>query len=294
MSDDDRPDEPATEPRTRPRPSPRAAEPTVDESAVEPAEPKGPVSAASRARRIGGRPVVPTAPADLDKSRPSPPPPPLGQGRHLATPPANLTKAKPPKEAKARKPPKAPNTAEGASANTTAWIPTLVLGTAALVLIVLIAVAGHGVYYAKSGVSTATSNTSQQEALAAAKSCIATINTYDYRTLAKNEANALACITGSFTETMKQTYTKTLLPEAPVAKATQSAQINYAGIHSISPNGKQIQVLLYGQLVVNNVSTASQGSPRYDLVGLMATMQDVGGKWLVAKYETDTGATASK
>ncbi len=93
---------------------------------------------------------------------------------------------------------------------------------------------------------------------------------------------------------MKTTYTKTLLPEAPVAKATQTAQINYAGIRSVSPDGTQIEILLYGQLAVTNVSTASQGSPRYDLVGLLATMNEVGGKWLVAKYETDTGATASK
>ncbi len=127
--------------------------------------------------------MVPTAPADLEK-RPTPPPP--GQGRHLATPPANLTKAKAPKEPKAAKAPKPPKTTPDgspAAANLTAWIPTLVLGTAALVLLVLIAVSGHGVYYAKSGVSTTTRNTSQQAALAAAKTCIAAINTYDYRNI---------------------------------------------------------------------------------------------------------------
>jgi len=169
-----------------------------------------------------------------------------------------------------------------------------VFGVAALVLLVLIAVAGHGVYYAKSGISSSTRNSNQQAALAAAKSCIATINTYDYRTLPKNEAAALACITGQFTDSMKLTYSKTLIPEAPVAKATQTAQINYAGISSVSPDGTQIQVLLYGQFTVTNLQTASSGTPRYDIFGVTATMDKVKGKWLVAKYVSDTGAAGGK
>jgi len=169
-----------------------------------------------------------------------------------------------------------------------------VLGVAALVLVVLIAIAGHGVYYAKTGVSGKSRDNTQQAALAAAKSCIATINTYDYRTLSKNESAALACITGAFTAKMKTTYTKTLLPEAPVAKATQTAQINYAGIRSVSADGMQVQVLLYGQLAVTNVQTASSGAPRYDVFGIVATMNKVGDRWLVAAYVSDTGDSAGK
>jgi len=256
-----------------------------------PAEPKAPGSAASRARRIGGRPAVPAAPSatNLEKSRPAPPPP--GTGRH-ATPPAP-PKTKPVKAAKAA------SAASGSSeASATSplvqWIPTAVLAAAAVVLLVLIAVAGHGVYYAKSSVSDSARTANQQAAVAAAKSCIATINTYDYRTLTKNEAAALACVTGPFTAKLKTTYTKTLLPEAPVAKATQTAQVNLAGVKSVSSDGTQIQVLLYGQFAVTNVQTASTGTPRYDVFGIVATMNKVAGKWLVAAYVSDTGDSAGK
>ena len=160
----------------------------------------------------------------------------------------------------------------------------------ALALVVVIAVASHGVYWSKTTVSASQRTTTQQAALAAAKSCVATINTYDYRKLPAAESAALACVTGKLTTDLKSVYSQKLVPEAPVAKATQTAQINQAGIRDVSSDGKQIDVLVFGQLTVTNVSTAST-SPQYEPFGVVATMNDVNGKWLVAKLNADVGGS---
>lgn len=168
----------------------------------------------------------------------------------------------------------------------------MVLGVAAVVLLAFIAVAAHGVYYAKSGVSSTDRTTRQEAALASAKTCIAAINTYDYRKLDAAESAALACTTGNFTNNLKTTFEKVIKPEAPVAKSSQTAQVNLAGIQSVSPDGTQVQILMYGQLAVTNLQTASSGTPRYDPFGIVVTMDQVGTKWLVAKYANDVTVTA--
>ena len=66
------------------------------------------------------------------------------------------------------------------------------------------------------------------------------------------------------------------------------AQVNKAGISTISSDGKQWVVLIYGQLQITNTSTAS-GEPRIDPVGGVVTMDKVGDKWLVGKVDVDTG-----
>ena len=293
---------------TRPRPRPRLApvtepaieadtEPDVQVEAADPAAdaeptiapPPSPISAASRARRIGGRPIVPAPPGTEPQSkRPSPPPP--GTGRHLAPPPVAPAKEPKPRKVKEQKPPKEPRTVRRGIA--AAWVPAAVLGVAALVLVVLIGVASHGVYWSKSGVSASTRNTTQQAALASAKSCIATINTYDYRKLSTAEAAALSCTTGKFTSCLKSVYTKTLEPKAPVAKAVQTAQVNQAGIRDVSSDGKQIDILTYGQLTLTNVTTSTT-TPQYDPFGAIVTMNKVGDKWLVSKIEADVGGSIS-
>ena len=295
-------------PRPRPHPEPTGAsaaepeqptqtdepdKPTQTDQTDQTDQPKAPESAASRARRIGGRPVVADSAPDLDKREKRPAPAPSAAARP-ATPPA-AKEPKPPKAPKEPKPPKAARPAkEPAAAGQGAalrWAPTSVLTAVAVILIVLIAIAAHGVYYAKkAGPSSTGSDPAQQQALAAAKTCIAAINTYDYRKLDQAEASALACTTGAFTTSLRTTFEKTIKPQAPAAQATQTAQVNQAGIQAVSPDGKQIQILMYGQLTITNVQTPS-GSPRYDPFGIVVTMDKVGQTWLVAKYGSDVGAT---
>ena len=70
-------------------------------------------------------------------------------------------------------------------------------------------------------------------------------------------------------------------------KATQTAQINRAGVISVSPDAAQWVVLLYGQLSITNTATGS--TPRIDQFGAVVTMDDVRGSWLVSKVAYDTG-----
>jgi hypothetical protein len=57
--------------------------------------------------------------------------------------------------------------------------------------------------------------------------------------------------------------------------------VNTAGIESVTANGKQWNVLIYGQLNITNNQTGKQG--RIDPFALVATMESVKGTWLIAK-----------
>ncbi len=181
-----------------------------------------------------------------------------------------------------------------------AWFPAAVLAVAALLLLGILVWFSHGGYWDKPGGSTTTepSATDQQRVLAAAKTCFATLNTYDYRKLDQAQAAGLACTTGTFTQDYQAAFDAQIQKYAPAAKAMQTAQVNKAGISQLSPSGEQWQVLIYGQLQTSNVSTAKDGSPRVSPVGGVLTMNCVGGtgaacsggKWLVAKVDVDTGS----
>lgn len=273
------------------RPRPAVAGTDAEQGAGQSAGPvPGPVSATSRARRIGGRPVVPAAPTPAPGTRrPGPTSPAAGSSRPAPTPSRPTKDATPPalsKAPKAPKPAKQPRLDAGPNARLL-WVPAGVLGAAALVLIVLIAVAAHGVYYAKDGVSSGSRNKFQQEALAAAKTCIASINTYDYRKIPQAEATALACTTGKFTAQLKNVYETSIKVKAPPAKVTQTAQVNQAGIKDVSLDARQVDVLTFGQLTVTDVSTGT--TPQFQPFGAILTMQKVGSQWLVAKVSADVG-----
>jgi pyruvate/2-oxoglutarate dehydrogenase complex dihydrolipoamide acyltransferase (E2) component len=158
-----------------------------------------------------------------------------------------------------------------------AWLPALLLGAAALVFAILIAIdasSGSG-----SG-SSAAGNRLREQVLAAAKQCAAQANTYDYRSLDASEAKAAACTTGVYHTENQSTFEKVIKKYAPKLHATQSAQIDTAGIENISEDGKTWTVLLFGQLVQTNNTTAKQG--RYDPQAIEVVMTNVGGKWLVS------------
>jgi hypothetical protein len=311
--------------RTRPRPNPGPpAEPVEPVEPPEPAEsPKpGPASATSRARRIGGRPVVPGAPADAPvlestvgventagvessagKSRFS-----LSKAStssdETVVSDAGRTRSR--REVSAPAPLPAPAATSARAARSAsrdpdpsprlravagvpvAWIPATVLGIVTLLLVILVAIAGHGVLYSKSSVSAAQRNAFSEEVLASAKTCLATINTYNYGSLDSSEKAALACTTGKLTATIKSFYDKSIKVQAPPQKAIQTAQINRAGIQSVSQNSKQVNVLAYAQLSISKTGLAT---PRIDVFSVSMTMDKVGNQWLVSKFESDAGAS---
>ena len=159
------------------------------------------------------------------------------------------------------------------------WIPAIVAGTVAAVLVVLCVWQSHGVWWGKSQGG----NRSQvrQEVLAAAKPCVAAIVSYDYRKLAASEKAGRACITGTFKNDYTKAMETTVKTLAPQTKTVQVFQIAKAGIERVSADGKQWVILLYGQQQVTNSSTAKD-KPRLDILNVEATLNKVGNKWLVS------------
>ena len=82
-----------------------------------------------------------------------------------------------------------------------AWFPAAVLAVAALLLVVLLGIFSFRGYWAKPGADgpKAPSTRQQEQVLAAAKTCFATLNSYDYRKLDEALSAGEKCTTGKFT-----------------------------------------------------------------------------------------------
>ncbi len=223
--------------------------------------------AASRARRIGGRPSPrprPAPSADEDRSVAAA----EASGRV-----ATVTTTAPT--------PVAPPAAKEDDTETLRrrldrlrWIPAMVAGIAVAALAASILALSHGVWWA-----TPSASATRDEVLAAAKTCLARTNSYDYRKLDQAEAAGLACATGRFRDSYKQSMETVVRKLAPERKATQEVQVDKAGVESVSKDGTQWVVLIYGQQKVTNTTTQQ---PRLDILSARVTMDRVDGKWLIS------------
>jgi hypothetical protein len=264
---------------------------TGDQIRDEPARRPSPTS---RARRIGGRPTPSPAPhpnpgparsgqpvRDVSLTKPSPTEPSAPPSTEPTTPIEPIEPIEPTE-------PTEPSDAGTGTGNWLRWLPAGILGVAALVGLVLLVVLSHGVYWAKPDTSAGARTAKQEQVLAAAKKCFATVNTYDYRKLTGLVTKDLTCTTGKFSSDLKEALQKTIIKQAPAAKAVQTAQVNRAGVISVNRAGTQWVTLIYGQLVVSNNTTAKT-TPRTDLFGAVVTMNKVGSKWLISKVGFDAG-----
>jgi hypothetical protein len=230
------------------------------------------VSATSRARRIGGRadaegpratPVGDAGTATAAAGLPDPPAPP--------TPTKPSTPAKPASHDDAATP-------SGPVPAWLTWLPAGVLIAAAIAMAVVIGVVSHGVWWGQRYDTPARTNPLREQVAAAAKTCLARTNSYDYRNLDAFEKAGLACTTGQESTQFRQAVQSIVKPNALKIKATQSAQINTTGIESVS--GTQWTLLVYGQLKVTNTSTPSG---RVDPFAAEVRMDKDHGRWLIAQ-----------
>jgi hypothetical protein len=143
---------------------------------------------------------------------------------------------------------------------------------------ILLVTFSHGVWWAKPSGSI-----QREKVLAAAKTCTAVSNTYKYTQLAAFENKALDCATGTFRAQLKTTIERLIKVNAPQLKASQRAQISRGGIETITSNGHQWTVLLFGQLAVTNTNYPKG---RTDPFAAQVRMQKVNGKWLMADLKT--------
>jgi hypothetical protein len=114
-------------------------------------------------------------------------------------------------------------------------------------------------------------------------------NNYDYRSLDAYETRALACTTGQLTAQLKHTIDNQVKQLAPGLKAKQTAQISRAGIESVSPDGSQWTLLVFGQLSVVN---ANYPKGRTDPFGAQVVVEKAHGKWLLADLKTVSSPVA--
>ncbi|MGH8961191.1 MAG: hypothetical protein ACRDWT_08280 [Jatrophihabitantaceae bacterium] len=240
--------------------------------------------AASRARRIGGRPQPGAASRPAPGPTPGPMPGPESRLAPRAEPAEPAERAERAETSaavvldKSQPPAARPHRPLPAWLS---WLPSAVLAAVLVLVLVLGVAASHGVWWATKSVNVATQ---RGQVLAAAKSCMATMNTYDYRKLDQAEAKGLACTTGKFTAQYKTAIDKLVRPQATKLKFTQAATVNNAGIESVSSDGKQWVVLIFGQLSTTN-SADGTSTPKLSIFSARVTMQPVSGHWLVASYE---------
>ena len=122
----------------------------------------------------------------------------------------------------------------------------------------------------------------RDQALAAAKSEVPVILSYDYKSFDAGLAKSKAALTGRAVTDYTKAMTTSIKPNAVKAKAVVQASTDGAGIESVSPDGKQVTVVVFGeQKVTNSTLTA----PRTDIFRVRATLTLVGGHWLVSKFD---------
>lgn len=241
-------------------------------------------TATSRARRIGGRPRPGAEPGTETAAEPAEQAG-AGAGVRLRKPAkaARAGKSAEPAEAPAAEEPAAAEESRVRAEGPPMWVPfgiALVATAAAVVFLVLGVLAASGVWWG----NTTGVRDQRGAVLSAAKSCMATMNTYDYRKLDQAEQAGLACTTGKLTAQYKTAMEKVIKPQAAKVQFTQTAQVLKAGIETVSQDGSQWTVLVFGQLSTTNSATGTK-TPRLDLFSARAIMQQVHGKWLVANYE---------
>lgn len=264
--------------------------------------------AASRARRIGGRPLPSARPsaeisaddeatapvASKTEAAPSLTPRPGGMRAARAAAAQRLSKTASPPERPERPEKGDAHPQSGAigrlrrwrpriDRQRLRWLPSILAGAVAAVLLAITVWQSHGVWWAKSSTQS-TRTATRTEVLAAAKTCGAVVVSYDYRNLAASKSAGVACVTGAFKTKYIQAMDTTITKLAPQTKTVQTFQIAKAGVQSVSGDGKQWVVLIYGQQSVTNSSTPAN-QPRQDVLSIQATLDKVGAKWLISAVQ---------
>ena len=130
--------------------------------------------------------------------------------------------------------------------------------------------------------SGAGSTGERDRALSAAKSEVPLILSYNYASFDADVAKAKAQLTGRAVTDYTTAMAQTIKPAAVKVKAVVQAQTDGAGVESVSPDGRQVTVVVFGEQKVTNTALSA---PRTDLFRVRATLDLVDGHWLVSKFD---------
>ncbi|MBV9871880.1 MAG: hypothetical protein JO214_14785 [Frankiaceae bacterium] len=160
------------------------------------------------------------------------------------------------------------------------------IGRAAVAIMALnwLVAAGAGVTLAERAPAQseigALTNPNASDAVAAAKSAVHTILSYDYRSLDADIKAAKADLTGEFAKEYAASAPR-LLTEAGQLKAIVQATVGFSGVVSATPD--DVVVLLFvDQATVRQNPGSSVPTTRIDQSRVRVTMTRVGDRWLVS------------
>jgi Mce-associated membrane protein len=252
---------------TVPDEQPRRPSPTPS---LTPTQSRPAPSPAARARRAAA-----VAPAN----RPSPRPRPAD-----AEPPAaaaiDLNKAADSKDPKAQRAgrfggPRAKRTGETRQSAGPRRAPVW----SVVVLIVVALMLASALTWVLTANHRSNSHAAQDKVLAAAKSGAGLLLSYNYQHIDADKATTLPHLTGKFATDYATSMDTVIKPQAPKVKAVVEGQVDSAGIESVSPNGKQVVVVVFGQQKVSNTGLTQ---PRTDIARLRVTLDLVGDTWKIS------------
>jgi hypothetical protein len=116
--------------------------------------------------------------------------------------------------------------------------------------------------------------------MAAAKTGVQAVDTYDYRNLNSAIAAGLAATTGQFQTSYRSDMTDEVAATAPDAQTVQLCTVEKVGITAVSDDLSRASVLIFGRLQTTDTTTGT--TPRVTQVTLGVTLDNVSGVWLIS------------
>jgi Mce-associated membrane protein len=159
-------------------------------------------------------------------------------------------------------------------------IPRAVRIIVAIVLVLLVAGVGVLAYYESATVSD--NQAAQQRetaAVAAAKTEIAQVLSYDYRHLNQDLTKASADTTGTFAGQFSVLESQYITPAATQERTVTTATVPEAAATGTS--GNEVTVLVF---VDQSTTNKSQSKAQRNGSQIRLTMQEVNGRWLIEQF----------
>jgi Mce-associated membrane protein len=152
----------------------------------------------------------------------------------------------------------------------------------AIVTVLTLLVAGSGVAAGLLDTQTSNNTSTQQErdaAVAAAKTEIPQILSYNYKTLSADLARASADTTGQFSGQFGVLASQLIGPNATKQQTVTKAAVPVAA--AVDSSGNEVTVLVF---VDQSTTSKTQPKAQTNSSQLRVTMQKVNGRWLVEQF----------
>jgi Mce-associated membrane protein len=154
------------------------------------------------------------------------------------------------------------------------------LWLAALLVLVLVALGG-GAWWLHTSPAKSGSVGQRDQALSAAKTSVPLILSYSYKSFEADLAKSKAQLTGKAQSDYVTAMTTTIKPAVAKAHVIVQASTDGAGVETVSADGDQVTVIVFGEQKVTNTTLST---PRIDMFRVRAVLERVGGHWLISKF----------